>query len=195
MDWQSECPELWAFLGSLRHGDVLSGTVATIERFGVFVALDDGPDHPLFPGVGFITFPELSWRYFEAPTDVVAVGQRVEGLFLQFDTYNAEARLSLKGLQPDPFQAFADRAVVGQTVWGTVRRVTSFAVFIEVGDGCIGAMVSGEPDGPSASPPPRVFRVGDAVSVVIAGIDRSQRGIALSWPQKTRRPGLAQGGE
>ncbi|GEB57069.1 hypothetical protein [Streptomyces gardneri] len=42
---------------------ILSGTVAAIERFGVFVTLDDGPAHPLFPGVGFIVIPELSWRH------------------------------------------------------------------------------------------------------------------------------------
>ncbi|MGQ4413133.1 30S ribosomal protein S1, partial [[Kitasatospora] papulosa] len=33
MDWQSESPELWAFLETLHRGDILSGTVAAIERF------------------------------------------------------------------------------------------------------------------------------------------------------------------
>ena len=108
MDWQTESPELWAFLESLHHGDILAGTVAAIERFGVFVALDDGPAHPTLPGVGFIVIPELSWRRIEAPTDVVQVGQRVSCEFLQFDTWNLEARLSLKATQQDPLQAFAD---------------------------------------------------------------------------------------
>ena len=66
MGGRSENPELWAFLELLHYGDILSGTVTAIERFGVFVALDDGPDHPVFPGVGFITIPELSWRHIEA---------------------------------------------------------------------------------------------------------------------------------
>lgn len=47
---------------------------SSVERFGVFVALDDGPDHPVFPGVGFSSFSELSWRRFGAATDVVRVG-------------------------------------------------------------------------------------------------------------------------
>ncbi|MCX5128668.1 S1 RNA-binding domain-containing protein [Streptomyces sp. NBC_00347] len=46
-----------------------------------------------FPGVGFITMPQLSWRYFEAASDVVQVGQRVSCEFLQFDATNGEARL------------------------------------------------------------------------------------------------------
>ncbi|MFC9590835.1 S1 RNA-binding domain-containing protein [Streptomyces sp. NPDC056944] len=72
MDWQSESPELWAFLGTLQHGEILTGSVTAIERFGVFVALDNGPAHPLLPGVGFITIPELSWRHITAPNPISA---------------------------------------------------------------------------------------------------------------------------
>src|SRR5689334_12747224 len=96
----AEYPELWAFLESLRLGEFLSGTVAAIEPFGVFVALDDGPAHPVFPGVGFVSGAELSWHHFEAVSDVVRVGQRLSCEFLQFDTWNLEARLSLKAGQP-----------------------------------------------------------------------------------------------
>ncbi|MFC7484523.1 S1 RNA-binding domain-containing protein [Luedemannella flava] len=91
---RTQYPDLWEFLESLQPGDVPSGTVSAIESFGVFVALDDGPDHPVVPGVGFITIPELSWRHGEPVADVVAVGQRVCAEFLQFDDHNLEARLS-----------------------------------------------------------------------------------------------------
>ncbi|MFD8615476.1 30S ribosomal protein S1, partial [Streptomyces sp. NPDC059631] len=67
----TENPELWGFLKGLRPGELLAGTVSAIERFGVFVALDEGPEHPVYPGVGFITYPELSWRRFEAASEVV----------------------------------------------------------------------------------------------------------------------------
>jgi small subunit ribosomal protein S1 len=102
-----EYPELWAFLATRRPGEVLTGTVAAIEPFGVFVALDDGPAHPVFPGVGFVTWPELAWGHIAAMTDVVQVGQRVSGEFLVFDTHNGEARLSLKRLQPKPLRPTA----------------------------------------------------------------------------------------
>lgn len=36
----------------LHRGDILSGTVAAIERFGVFVALDDGLGIPPCPVSG-----------------------------------------------------------------------------------------------------------------------------------------------
>jgi small subunit ribosomal protein S1 len=104
----TESPELWAFLKSLQHGAILDGTIAAIENFGVFVALDDGPQHPTLPGVGFVTIPDLSWNHVDAPADVVQVGQRVSCRFLIFDTSNGEARLSLRAARPDPFQNSAD---------------------------------------------------------------------------------------
>ncbi|WP_031010213.1 S1 RNA-binding domain-containing protein [Streptomyces sp. NRRL F-5727] len=189
MDWQSESPELWAFLETLHRGDILSGTVTAIERFGVFVALDDGPAHPLFPGVGFIVIPELSWRHIDAPTDVVHVGQRVSCEFLQFDTYNAEARLSLKALEPDPLRAFADRAV-GQEFRGTVEKTVPIGVFVELGDGFVGLVPSREIDGRPAMSPVEELEAGEEITVIVTEIDLPTRRIFLSRPNNAQREGV-----
>ncbi|MET7520139.1 S1 RNA-binding domain-containing protein [Streptomyces sp. NPDC005480] len=124
---------MWAFLKSLRAGDVLSGAVASVERFGVFVDLDEGPKHPAFPGVGFITVPELSWLHFESASDVVEVGQRVACAFLGFDTTNGEARLSLRalvpggGVSPEEFPAGHLPVAAGDAVNGCSRAPRSGA--------------------------------------------------------------------
>ncbi len=186
MDWQSESPDLWAFLESLHRGAVLSGTVAAIERFGVFVALDDGPEHPMFPGAGFITIPELSWRHIEAPTDVVEIGQRVSCEFLQFDAHNAEARLSLRALLPDPFQTFADRAMAGHALRGKVVKVLPFGAFVDVGDGVVGLVPFKEVHGRPAAGAPEAFQVGAEMSVVVTDVERLQRRVFLSRPENSR---------
>ncbi|NYV73696.1 S1 RNA-binding domain-containing protein [Streptomyces sp. UH6] len=190
MDWQSESPGLCAFLETLHRGDILSGTVAAIERFGVFVALDDGPAHPLFPGVGFIVIPELSWRRIDAPTDVVQVSQRVSCEFLQFDTYNAEARLSLKALEPDPLRAFADRTPVGQEVRGTVEEAVPIGVFVELGDGIVGLIPSKEIGGRPAVSPVEDFEAGAEITVIVTEIELPTRRIFLSRPKNTQREGV-----
>lgn len=178
-----EDPELWAFLDSLHYGEMLPGTVTAIERFGVFVALDDGPGHPVFPGVGFITIPELSWLPFDAASDIIRVGQRVSCEFLQFDTWNLEAGLSLRATQPDPFQAFADRHVVGQTLRGQVTRLVPFGAFVEVADGIQGLVHLRELSWTAVEAPSDVVRVGDDVTVVVTEIDRERRRLALSRRQ------------
>ncbi|MFI7011521.1 S1 RNA-binding domain-containing protein [Streptomyces sp. NPDC050145] len=173
---EAEHPELWAFLEGLRQGESLGGTVAAVERFGVFVALDRGPAHPLYPGVGFVTMPELSWRRFEELSDVVRVGERVTGEFLGFDTWNLEARMSLRAMLPDPFQAFADRVAVGERLRGRVTKVVPFGVFVEVADGVEGLVREDEP----------VVRAGDAMTVVVGAIDRERRRLTLVRPERRR---------
>lgn len=180
----TENPELWAFLKSLRVGGVLPGRVASIERFGVFVALDDGPDHPVFPGVGFITIPELSWRRFETASDVVQVGQRVSCEFLQFDTWNLEARLSPRAMQPDPFQEFADRVAVGQELRGEVTKQVPFGAFVRLSDGIEGFVHQQHlTDGPE-EPVSDVVQVGQEMTVVVTEVDRNRRRLSLARQQE-----------
>lgn len=176
----TENPELWAFLKQLKPGGVLSGTVAAIERFGVFVALDDGPDHPVFPGVGFITVPELSWRRFEAASDVIQVGQRVSCRFIQFDAWNGEARLSLRAMQADPFHPFAEGTAVGDALRGRVTEIVPFGLFVEVADGIEGFIHRREASGAPLEDPDGVAQVGDEIAVLVTEIDRVRRKLALS---------------
>ncbi|TXS04882.1 S1 RNA-binding domain-containing protein [Streptomyces sp. col6] len=197
MDWQAESPELWTFLESLHSGEILTGTVAAIERFGVFVALDEGPWHPVFPGVGFLTVPELSWRRLDRPEDVVRVGQRVTCEFLGFDTHNAEARLSLCALQPDPLRAFAYRTEAGHVLRGTVTKVCPIGVFVDVGDGIEGLAPFSEHLGvtevPGVRPAagPEDFEVGDDVVIVVLHIDLSRRRLLFALLDDTWQTSVA----
>ncbi|MGI5506073.1 S1 RNA-binding domain-containing protein [Lentzea sp. CA-135723] len=165
-------PELHAFLCGLRPGQHLSGTVAAIESFGVFVALDDGPPHPFFAGVGFVTVAEVAWEHIDDLADVLEAGQRVTGEFLDHDTWNMEARLSLKALRPDPLRAFAGTATIGQEIRGLVTEVVPFGVFVRVADGIEGLLHEKD----YASTPPRE---GDEVVVVLAAIDPARRTVTL----------------
>ncbi|MFE9046405.1 S1 RNA-binding domain-containing protein [Streptomyces sp. NPDC012421] len=184
----TENPELWAFLKTLRAGAKLWGRVASIERFGVFVALDDGPDHPVFPGVGFLTIPELSWSPFEDPSEVVQVGQRVECEFLHFDTTNGEARLSLRALRPDPFQSFAATTAVGETLKGRVTRLLPFGVCVRITSDIEGLVHLSELYWKPAEDPEADVRVGDEITVVVTAIDRVRRTLALSRRWAMPRP-------
>ncbi|MFJ8040591.1 S1 RNA-binding domain-containing protein [Kitasatospora sp. NPDC096147] len=179
----TENPELWTFLNRLDRGEILSGTIAAIESFGVFVALDDGPEHPVFPGVGFITIPELSWSRFEAASDIVQVGEHVSCEFLQFDTWNGEARLSLRAVQPDAFQVFADGHAVGRTLRGVVTELVPFGAFVQVADGIEGLVHLDELARTPVKTPEDAIQVGDEVSVVVIDLDRERRRLALSRRQ------------
>ncbi|GAA2693013.1 S1 RNA-binding domain-containing protein [Actinoplanes palleronii] len=172
---ESENPELWAFLEALRPEQLLTGTVAAIERFGVFVDLDEGPKHPTFPGVGFITMPELTWRWFTDASEIISVGERVTCEFLQFDTTNGEARLSLRATQPNPFQQFAAAVRPGQVLRGPVTKLVPFGVFVRVADGIEGLIHLND-----LATAPETIQVGDEVTVTILEIDPPRRRVVLS---------------
>ncbi|MFF5233209.1 S1 RNA-binding domain-containing protein [Dactylosporangium sp. NPDC000521] len=176
----TENPQLWAFLKALHRGQRLSGTVAAVERFGVFVDLDDGPKHPTFIGVGFITMPELSWSSFEDPSGIVSTGQHVTCEVLAFDTTNGEARLSLRATQPDPFVDFARTFQVGQILHGSVTKLVPFGAFVRVTDGIEGLVHLNELSTTPIETPDQAVRIGDKVTVTITEIDLSRRRLALS---------------
>lgn len=176
----TENPQLWAFLKALHQGQRLSGTVAAIETFGVFVDLDDGPQHPTFPGVGFITMPELSWRRFEDPSEIVSTGQPVTCEVLAFDTTNGEARLSLRATQTDPFLEFARTSQVGQILHGSVTKLVPFGAFVRVKDGIEGLIHLSELSTTPVETPDQAVQIGDEVIVTITEIDPSRRRLALS---------------
>ncbi|TYK43157.1 S1 RNA-binding domain-containing protein [Actinomadura decatromicini] len=176
----TENPHLWAFLKALRPEEHLSGTVAAIERFGVFIDLDDGPKHPTFPGVGLITMPELSWRRFEDPSEIISIGQRVTCQFLAFDTSNGEARLSLRATQPDPFQQFASDVQVGQILHGSITKLVPFGAFAHVGDGIEGLIHLSQLSSSPIETPDQAVQVGDKITVTVTEIDLPRRRLTLS---------------
>ncbi|MGW9211028.1 S1 RNA-binding domain-containing protein [Embleya sp. NPDC055664] len=169
-----------AWLAGHRPGEVLTGTVASIERFGIFVALDGSPKHPVFPGVGFITFPELTWKHFDNPEQIVHVGERIAAQFLVFDTHHDEARLSLKAVAPDPWRIFADTYAVGARLPGTVTKLVPFGVFVRIGDGIEGLVPLGDLAPTPVPQPSDVVQVGDDVTVTVIAIQLQHRRIALS---------------
>lgn len=183
----TEHPQLWAYLKALRPGQRLSGTVAAIERFGVFVDLDDGPKHPVFPGVGFITIPELSWRWSQDPSEIISIGERITCEVLAFDTSNGEARLSLRATQPDPLQQFAREVQVGQILRGKVTKLTPVGAFARVADGIEGLIRLH--DVSTTQTPEQAIQVGEEVTVVVTEIDLPRRRVTLSQYPGSPGPG------
>lgn len=178
----TENPELWAFLKALRPGDRLSGMVVDVRSFGVFVTLDDGPPHPVYPGVGFVTWPDVSWRRIESIADAVSVGERVTGEFLYFDTWQGEARLSLRALTPDPLRAFAERAREGQVFRGPVTKLVPFGAFVEVADGVEGLVHNDDLADEPVSSPEQAVQLGEHIEVTVTEIDLARRRVRLARP-------------
>ncbi|MGW4625010.1 S1 RNA-binding domain-containing protein [Streptomyces rubiginosohelvolus] len=175
----------WAFLKTLRRGQVVTGTVATIATFGV-TFVDIG---------GFtamINIPELSWRPFDHPSDVVSVGQEVTAEVLDVDMTRERVSLSLRAVQEDPWPQMAQ--LIGQVVTGPVTKVVPFGVFVRIEDrkdGFEGLVHADELDESSGD----VVEVGNTLTVKIIDVDLELRRIVLSPVQALTPPAAGRPGD
>ncbi|WP_327289949.1 S1 RNA-binding domain-containing protein [Streptomyces sp. NBC_01198] len=162
----------WAFLKTLRRGQVVTGTVTSIAGFGV-TFVDIGGF------TGMINVPELSCRPFNQPSDIVSVGQEITAEVPDVDMVWERVPLSLRAVQEDPWPQVAQR--LGQVVTGPVAEIVPFGVFVRIedrDDGFQGLVHTNELD-----QAPEDVEVGDVLAVKIIGVYLPRRRIALSQRQ------------
>ncbi len=155
-------------LETLTVGDVVTATVKNIMPYGLVVDIN---------GVaGLISETELSWD----PAITLmsfGIGDEVPVRILEIDETTGDIRVSAKQAAQDPWQQIKETTKEGQTVKGTVKKITSFGVYIEIADGIEGLLpLSKLPEDKQQ------VVVGDKVSIVVDKIDSEKRQIDLSFP-------------
>ncbi|MDV5145733.1 S1 RNA-binding domain-containing protein [Streptomyces sp. SBC-4] len=178
--WQTEptpSDRNWAFLKTLHRGETVTGTVTHIADFGV-TFVDIGGFEAM------INIPELSWRPFNHPSDIVSVGQEINAEILDVDPFRERVSLSLKALHEDPMPLLTVQ--IGQTLVGRVTKLIPFGVFVrieEVENGFEGLVHNSELANEHLENPQFGIQVGDALLVKILDIDTVRRRITLSHRQ------------
>ena len=79
------------------EGDIVHGKVVRIVPFGAFVELEKGID-------GLVHVSQISHEWLENPTSVLTIGEEIDAKVLAFDPEAHKITLSIKALQPRPWQ-------------------------------------------------------------------------------------------
>ncbi len=162
-------------LSELKVGQIVSGIVTNITRFGVFVDLG---------GVeGLVHVSELSWGRVRHPMDVVNVGKELEVQVLSVDKEQGRVGLSLRELLPDPWETVEERFEVGDFVTGVVTNVVKFGAFVGIEDGLEGLIHVSELGDGHFLHPRSVIQEGETVRARIVHIDAGARRLGLSLRQ------------
>ena len=159
-------------LDTLCAGDIRYGRVSNLCSFGAFVDLG-GLE-------GLVHVSELSWGRVEHPGDVIKKNQIVEVYVLNIDRQRGRVGLSIKRLQPDPWQAVEDVYQVGQTVEGTITHIVDFGAFARIEQGLEGLIHISELADGNFVHPRNVVQEGDVVVARILTIDSRRRRMGLS---------------
>ena len=162
-------------IDELTEGEVRRGRVTGISTFGAFIDLG-GAD-------GLIHISELSWSNVNSPGDVVKAGQELDVMVLRVDAEQKKIALSLKRLQPEPWETVEERYAVGDVVDGVVTKLTDFGAFARVEDAVEGLIHISELAPRIVNHPREVVKEGDAVRLKVLRIEPERRRLGLSLKQ------------
>ena len=159
-------------LDDLQPGQVVEGVISNIVEFGAFVDLD-GID-------GLIHISELSWSHVNHPSEILAIGEKVNVKVLDIDRDRQRISLGLKQTQADPWQSVIESYQVGDVVEGRVTKVVTFGAFVEIHSGVEGLVHISELAAHHVENPREVVNQGDVLAVRVIEIDADRRRLSLS---------------
>jgi small subunit ribosomal protein S1 len=159
-------------------GTVIRGKVRNLTNYGAFIELQEGID-------GLLHITDMSWtRKITNPSEVVKKGDEIECVVLSVDQEKKRIALGLKQLQADPWSGdIPARYHIGDSVPGTVTKITNFGVFVELEAGLEGLLHISELADHKVDNPEDVVKVGQRVEVRIIKIDTDERKIGLTLIQ------------
>ena len=160
----------------VQEGDIVRGEVRSLADYGAFVDIG-GVD-------GLLHVGEISWSRVNKPTDVLSVGQQVEAKVIKIDSEKRRISLSMKQLQPHPWESVSGKYRAGERVRGVVTRLMEFGAFVELEPGIEGLIhiseMSWEKKVRKVSD---VVKAGDSIEAVILGANLAERRISLGLKQ------------
>ena len=165
----------------LKEGDTVHGEVRSLTDYGAFVDIG-GADALLHVG-------EISWRRVNKPSDVLSTGQQIEARIIKIDSDKRRIAISMKQLQPHPWDAVAEKYKAGERVRGTVTRLMDFGAFVEIEPGIEGLIHISEMSwAKRVRTAADVVKPGETVEVVILGVNPAERRISLGLKQALGDP-------
>jgi small subunit ribosomal protein S1 len=162
---------------------VVKGRVVSLTDYGAFIELEKGIE-------GLIHISEMSWsQHVKHPSQLLTVGQEIEAIVLSIEATQKKISLGLKQLEPDPWEKIEERFPVGSIHKGVVRNLTQFGAFVELEEGIDGLVhISDLSWTKKVRHPSEIVKKADEIDVVVLGINREERRIALGHKQIDENP-------
>ncbi|MCK4536550.1 MAG: 30S ribosomal protein S1, partial [Desulfuromonadales bacterium] len=168
-------------LETLAEEQVVEGIVKNLTDYGAFIDLG-GID-------GLLHITDMSWGRVNHPSDVLAVGDKIEVKVLKYDRERERVSLGLKQTSPDPWLEVEAKYPVGERVNGKVVSLTDYGAFIELEDGVEGLIHVSEMSWTKRiKHPNKILTVSDEVETLVLALDIPNRRISLGLKQVEPNP-------
>jgi small subunit ribosomal protein S1 len=157
-------------LADIEVNSEVEGIVTGIVDFGVFVNVD---------GVeGMVHISEIAWDRVDNPSKYVKVGETVKAKVIAID--QDKLSLSMKQLSADPWIEESSRFSVGESVDGTINRITPFGAFVQITPVIEALVHISELSEDHVADPNDLVKVGEKKTFRVIAIDPAQHKLSLS---------------
>ncbi len=161
-----------SFWETCEVGKHYTGVVKSLTSYGAFVDLG---------GVfGMIHISELSWTHIKNPSEVVAVGDKVEVYVKDINEETKKISLGYKDPDANPWEILRRDYPVDTVVDATIVGLTTFGAFANVIPGIDGLIHISQIANQRIEKPEDVLKIGDKVKAKIIAIDFDKKRVSLS---------------
>lgn len=164
-------------------GTRIKGRIESLTEYGAFVEVEEGIR-------GLIHVSEISWTgKIKHPSQVLSVGDIVETVILSIAVDKKRLSLSIKQLDPNPWDLIAENYPLGAIIEGKIKNITDFGIFIGIDGGIDGLVhISDISWAKKIDHPSELYKKGDSVQAVILEIDKENERFSLGIKQLTPDP-------
>lgn len=165
-------------ISNLKVGEKVEGIVTGVVDFGVFVNVE---------GVeGLVHISEIAWDRVDNPSKYVKVGQTIKALIIAID--QDKLSLSMKQLTKDPWTEEVSNYKQGDSIEGTITRITPFGAFVQISPVTEALVHISELSDEHVADPNTLVSVGEKKKFKIIAIDTEQHKLSLSLKQDSKTP-------
>ena len=154
----------------IQVGMTVEGTIKNVTDFGAFVDLG-GAD-------GLLHISEMSWGRIDNPKKLYKVGDTVTAFIKEIA--GTKIALSVKFNDANPWIKATENYAVGNTVTGTVARMTEFGAFVELEAGIDALLHVSQISKDHVEKPADVLKVGQEVTAKVVDFNSDDKKISLS---------------
>ncbi len=167
---------------SLQKNSIVNGIVRNITDFGAFVDLGAGM-------TGLLHITDMSWGRVSHPSEVLAIGDKIDVVVLDFDKDSGRVSLGLKQKTQSPWEAVDTKYPVGSRVKGNVVNLVPYGAFVELEKGVEGLLHISELSWTKKySNPNELLAIGDRIEIQILEVDKNNKKISLGLKQLEANP-------
>ena len=170
-------------INNYQVGKIYSAEVKKITDYGVFLSLEDGLE-------GLCHQSELSHTKKNVPArKLLSVSQKIDVMIMEIDIKKRRISLSYKNTQSDPWKKLKKEFPVGSKVEGTIVNITDFALFVNIKDLDLNAMIHYKDISYEESEKElKNFKKNDLITAKILEIDQGKEKIRLGLKQLLQDP-------